>query len=53
MVLNEKTERRGGRRFLLHVVTCTKTSLIGGVVDQDINILRERLDRIGIHTTEH
>ena len=39
-VPNETTERRGGRRFISHIVTCANTSLIGEVVDQGINNLR-------------
>ena len=45
-------ERRGGRRFLSHIVTCANTSLIVGVVDQGINTLKARLARIDIHTTK-
>ena len=51
-VPNETTERRGGRQFLLHIFTCSNTSLIVGVVDQGIDTLKARLDWIGIHTTE-
>ena len=52
-VTDETTERSGGLKFLSHIVTCAKTSLIVGVVDQDINTLKVVLGRIGIHTTEH
>ena len=44
-VTNKTTERRGGRRFISHIVTCAKTSIIEGVVDQGINTLR--LDWLG------
>ena len=52
-VPNETTERRGGRRFLLHIFTCSNTSLIVGVVDQGIDTLKARLARIGMNTTKH
>ena len=51
-VPNETTERRWGKRFLLHIVTCASPSLIVGVVDQGIDTLKARLAIIGIHTTE-
>ena len=53
MVPNETTERRGGRRFLSHIVICANTPLIVGVVDQGIDTLTVRLARICINTTEH
>ena len=53
VVPNEITERRGGRRFISHIVTCANISLFVGVVDQGIDTLKAILDRIGIHTTEH
>ena len=52
-VLNETTERRGGRWFFSHIVTSANTSLIVGVVDQGIDTLKAKLARIGIHTTKH
>ena len=52
-VPNKKIERRGGRQFFSHIVTCANTSLIIGVVDQGIDSLKARLDRIVIHTTKH
>ena len=51
-VPNETTERRGGRRLLLHNVTCANTSLIEEVFYQGIDKLKAILDRIVIHTTE-
>ena len=52
-VPKETTRRRGGQRFLSHIVTCANTSLIVGVADQGIDTLKSRLARIGIHTTKH
>ena len=40
-VLNKTTERRGGRLFLLHIVTCAETSLIEVVVYQGIDNLMQ------------
>ena len=39
---NKTTERRGGRRFFLHMVTCANTSIIVGVVDKGIDALKAR-----------
>ena len=44
-VPNKTTEQRGGRRFLLHIVTFADTSLIEGMADQVIDTLR--LDWLG------
>ena len=52
-VLNATTERRGGQRFLLHIITYTKKSLSKGLVDQSFDTLKTRLARINIHTTKH
>ena len=52
-VPNNTREIRGGKRFLLHIVTRVNTSLSVGVVDPGIDTLMEILARIGIHTTKH